>query len=116
MLNTALSQDGQSLLTLAFIFWQHGKHSRALAILEGLHHLEPQSDAPLPLLCAAYIDNALYNEALEIGQRLLDKSQGHEYLNAAYLCAKALWKSDRENQATSLLHQALENFNNGINK
>ncbi len=105
-----LSNDGQSLLTLAFIFWQHNKHARALAILEGLRHLEPQSKVYLPLLCAVYVDNELYVEALEIGRELLENTQGQAHISAAHLCATALWKSHKQEEATALLQQALEKY------
>ncbi len=108
--SATLSDDGQSLLTLAFIFWQHHKHARALAILEGLRHLEPHSTAYLPLLCAVYVDNALYEEALQIGLPLLENSQGQAHLSAAQLCATALWKSQKQEEATALLQQALEKY------
>ncbi len=106
-----LSLDGQSLLTLAFIMWQNGKHAKALAILEGLQHLEPQNESYLPLLCAVYLDNQLYDSALMLGQRLMQKSTGYAHLCAAQICATSLWKTNQQAKATQLLQKALETMN-----
>ncbi len=108
MQDTTLSKDGQSLLTLAFIMWQNGKYTRALAILEGLRHLEPESEAYLPLLCAVYLDNGLYEETVHIGQMLLKKTTGEAHMCAAKLCAQALWKNQKHAEAQALMQQAME--------
>ncbi len=108
MQDIPLSEDGQSLLTLAFILWQNKKFTRALAILEGLRHLEPENEDYLPLLCAVYLENALYKETLEVGNILLKKTTGHAHMCAAKLCAQALWKCDKHAEAKALLQQALE--------
>ncbi len=106
-----LSLDGQSLLTLAFIMWQNGKHAKALAILEGLQYLEPDNDSYLPLLCAVYLDNQLYESALKLGTQLMQKTTGQAHLCSAQICATCLWKNNQQAQAKELLHKALEAMN-----
>ncbi len=103
-----LSTNGQGLLTLSFIMWQNGKHSKALAILEGLRHLEPHSHDYLPLLCAVYLENQLFEQALEVGSFLMKHTTGQAYRCAAHLCATSLWKSGKKAEAQSLIRQALE--------
>ncbi len=111
MQNNSLSEDGQSLLTLAFILWQNEKHVKALAVLEGLQYLEPDSPDYLPLLCAVYLDNELYKEALDIGYNLLKTTTGDDHMSVATLCATSLWKSNRQAEAKQLLQEAVENIN-----
>ncbi len=111
MQKNSLSEDGQSLLTLAFILWQNGKHVKALAVLEGLQYLEPESPDYLPLLCAVYLDNELYNEALDIGYNLLKTTQDDAHMCVATLCATSLWKSNKQAEAKQLLQEAAEKSN-----
>lgn len=98
------------LLLLATLFVTHGRHAKALTLLEGLREIRDNDERILRPLCYCLVMEKRYPEALEAIQALYafrNSLTGQDRLCLLRLKALALWGQGQEDQARTVLEQSM---------
>lgn len=105
---TRRAPDAESLLNLGWTYWREGRVEEAEKIAKTLLKLDDKNPVFLRFMASMEIERMEYGKAIALARRALELAPGDR--DATLTLARALFRENREHEATAHLQKLVERF------
>jgi predicted Zn-dependent protease len=105
---TKKAPDAESLLNLGWAYWREGRSEEALKIAHTLLKLDDKNPVFLRFMANMQIERMEYGKAIALSEKALQLAPGDR--DATLTLARALFRENREHEATARLQKLVERF------